>query len=60
MYKVEFTEKQLQLVEQALDCMFQEMMAEEDYPKESWNYNSKTRNMHKNVILKLNAVREQK
>ena len=60
MYKVEFTEKQLQLVEQALDVMWQEMMAEADYPKETWAYNNKTRNMHNNVVKKLIAVREQK
>lgn len=60
MYKVEFTEKQLQLVEQALDVMWQEMMAEADYEEENWAYDNKTRNMHRSVVRKLITVREQK
>ena len=58
--KLELTPKELHLIEQAMDCMVQEMMAEEDYPKETWNYNTKTRKLWSNVINKIKNVKNLK
>ena len=59
MIKLELTEKEFHLIEQAMDCMVQEMMAEEDHPKETWYYDSKTRKLWSNVINKMHKIREQ-
>tara|TARA_R100000231_G_scaffold34477_1_gene30484 strand:+ start:905 stop:1093 length:189 start_codon:yes stop_codon:yes gene_type:complete len=59
MIKLELTEKEFHLIEQAMDCMVQEMMAEEDNPKETWYYDSKTRKLWGNVTNKMHKIREQ-
>lgn len=57
MIKLELTTKEFCLIEQAMDCMLQEMMAEGDHPVETWNYDTKTRKLWSNVTNKMQKVR---
>ena len=57
MIKLQLSQKEFHLIQQAMECMGQEMMAEEDHPKETWYYDTKTRKLWDNVINKIHKIR---